>query len=79
LVSAATGQGIEGLLTAVEAVMVQTMKPFKVQLPYKRGDLLSLIYERGQVDSESHLGDGVVLHGRLPARLHAYLQPYLVS
>ncbi len=79
LVSAVTGEGVEDLLTAVETVMVQMMKPFKVLLPYKRGDLLSLIYERGQVDEEEHLAEGVKLHGRLPVRLHAYLQPYLVG
>ncbi len=79
VVSAATGHGMEALLTAVEAVMVQSMKPLQVRLPYKRGDLLSLFYERGQVDSEEHAGDGVVVYGRLPARLIPYFAPYLLT
>jgi len=79
VVSAVTGQGMAELLTAVEAVMVQSMKPLHIRLPYKRGDLLSLLYERGQVDSEDHTADGVEIYGRLPARLIPYFQPYLLA
>ena len=79
VVSAQTGQGMDLLLTAVEAVMVQLMQPLHVRLPYKRGDLLSMLYERGQVDSEKHTGDGVEVYGRLPARLIPYFQPYLLA
>jgi len=78
VVSAQTGQGMDELLTAVEAVMVSTMKPLHVRLPYKRGDLLSLLYERGQVDSEEHSGEGVEVYGRLPGRLIPYFQAYLL-
>jgi GTP-binding protein HflX len=47
-----------------------------VLLPYKRGDLLSMFHERGQVDKEEHGGDGVTVNGRLPARLVPYFEPY---
>lgn len=78
-VSARTGQGIEELLVAIEATMVRYLQPLTVLLPYKRGDLLSLLYERGQVDSEEHNADGVLVHGRLPARLLPYFESYTVS
>jgi len=77
-VSARTGQGIEELLVAIEATMVRYLQPLTVMLPYQRGDLLSLLYERGQVDSEEHNADGVLVHGRLPARLLPYFDSYTV-
>ncbi|MCA9995579.1 MAG: GTPase HflX [Anaerolineales bacterium] len=78
-VSALTGQGIEELLVALEAAMVQALHPLHVLLPYKRGDLMSLFHERGQVDAETHGVDGVEIYGRLPSRLLPYLEPYKVS
>ena len=69
VVSARTGKGMEELLTLIEATMVGLLQPIRVLVPYERGDLLSLFYERGQVDGEEHTGSGVKLFGRLPARL----------
>ncbi|MCP5097948.1 MAG: GTPase HflX [Chloroflexi bacterium] len=75
-VSAHTGQGIDGLLSAVEAAMTRFLYTISVQLPYARGDLRSLFYERGQVDSEESNEDGLVLHGRLPKRLLPYFEKF---
>ncbi|MBP6787605.1 MAG: GTPase HflX [Candidatus Promineofilum sp.] len=69
LVSARTGKGMEELLTLIEATMVGLLQPVRLLIPYERGELLSLFYERGQVDGEEHTGSGVKLFGRLPARL----------
>jgi GTP-binding protein HflX len=79
VVSAVTGQGMDSLLEMVESVMVESMTPVSVQLPYRRGDLVSLFYERGQVEKEAHSGEGVVVNGRLPARLVPYFSEYLLS
>lgn len=78
-VSAKTGSGIPELLVALEAAMVQQLEPLRVLLPYKRGDLVSLFHERGQVDSESHSAEGAELYGRLPARLLPYFEPYRLT
>ncbi|GAB4158815.1 MAG: GTPase HflX [Candidatus Promineifilaceae bacterium] len=75
-VSALTGEGIEELLIAVEAAAEQYMAPLRVRLPYDRGDLLSLFHERGQVESEEHGVDGVILFGRLPRRLQPAFAAY---
>jgi GTP-binding protein HflX len=75
-ISARTGTGIDMLLTAVEAVMERNLESLTVKLPYKRGDLLSLFHERGQVNSEDHLADGVVVTGRLPERLIPYFEAF---
>ena len=79
LVSARTGQGLDELLTFIEATMVGLLEPVHVHLPYERGDLLSLFHERGQVDSETHTGTGVELHGRIPARLRPVFDPFQAS
>jgi GTP-binding protein HflX len=76
LISAKTGQGIDELLITIEAAMVGLLKPIEVRIPYERGDLLSLFYERGQVDQEQHTETGVHLFGRVPARLVPVFEPF---
>ncbi len=78
-VSSVTGAGLDELMVLIEAVMTRYLRPIQVQLPYKRGDLLSLFHERGQVDSTQHTADGTVVYGRLPQRLLPYFEPYKVS
>jgi GTPase len=78
-VSALTGYNVETLLLAIEAVMERYLAPLQVFLPYKRGDLVSLFYDRGQVEEEEHRGDGVYMMGRLPARLRPYFENYLLA
>lgn len=36
-----------------------------------------MMYERGQVDSEEHTQEGVIVYGRLPKRLVPYFEPYM--
>jgi GTP-binding protein HflX len=76
LVSARTGQGIEDLLTTIEAAMIRLMEPIDILLPYERGELLSLLYQRGQVDHEEHTEAGVRLHGRVAPRLVSLFAAY---
>lgn len=78
-VSAKTGAGIDQLLALIEAVMTQLLQPISVLLPYSKGDLRSLFFERGQVDGEEHTPEGVRLHGRLPKRLIPYFAPYQLA
>lgn len=78
-ISALTGEGIEALLMAVEATIEQQLKPVTVKIPYERGDLMSLFHERGQVDSEEHQADGIMIDGRLPERLVPYYDDYQLS
>lgn len=75
-ISALTGSGMTMLLSAVEAKMEQNLSPLKIMLPYQRGDLLSLFHERGQVNSEDHNADGIIVSGRMPDRLIPYFKAY---
>lgn len=74
--SALTGRGMEELLVAVEAVIETQFPPIVVKLPYSRGDLVSMFHERGQVSTETHEADGVLIYGRLPERLQPYFKEY---
>ena len=76
-ISAHTGQGIELLLVAIEAALEQFLQPIAVHLPYERGDLLSLLHERGQVDQEEHGADGITIYARVAPRLLPYFADYL--
>ncbi|MCZ2113870.1 MAG: GTPase HflX [Anaerolineae bacterium] len=76
LISAETGQGVDELLILIEATMVGLLKPIEIHLPYSRGDLLSLIHERGQVDEEKHTESGTHIFGRVPDRLVPIFAPY---
>lgn len=78
-ISALTGYNIDVLLLAVEAVMERHLEPIHVFLPYARGDLMSMFYERGQVRDESHEAKGIRLSGQLPGRLLPYFEPYVVE
>lgn len=77
-VSAHTGEGIADLLVTIEAVMTQFMTEIQIELPYAKGDLRSLFYERGQVDSEESVASGMRINGRIPKRLMPYFEPYFV-
>lgn len=74
--SALTGKGIDELLVAIEAVIETQFPPIVVKLPYSRGDLVSMFHERGQVSTETHEADGVLIYGRLPERLQPYFKEY---
>lgn len=75
-ISALTGQGLEALLLLLETMLEGGLQPISVQLPYQRGDLVSLFHQRGQVLEEVHGSSGVQLSGRLPLRLLAQFEPY---
>ncbi len=77
-VSAVTGEGLDELVIAIEASLMQYLRPLQVLLPYQRGDLLSMLHERGQVDGEEHGADGVKVFARLPERLFPYFEPYMI-
>jgi GTP-binding protein HflX len=76
LVSARTGRGITDLLVAIEAAMVSLLQPIDLLIPYDRGDMLSLLYQRGQVDDETHTTAGVKIRGRVPTRLAPMFEPF---
>jgi GTP-binding protein HflX len=78
-VSARTGQGIEALLARIENVLDANLVRIRVRLPYQQGDLMALMHQQGRVEWEEHGVDGILIEGRVPARMVATLRPYTVE
>ena len=70
-VSAATGQGIEELLSRVEAVMNRNLVTVEALIPYDQGELVNQWHVHGLIQSEKHTSDGVLIRGKLPPHLAA--------
>lgn len=73
IVSAATGEGVDGLRAAVEAALPTPGVHVSALLPYSAGALLSKAREYGQVDSVEYRGDGVMLEAEVDSRLAAQI------
>lgn len=58
LVSAATGEGIDGLIDAIAKAAAAQDAHISVVLPYTRGDLVSLAHERCHIVNEYHDENG---------------------
>jgi GTP-binding protein HflX len=67
--AAQTGFGLQELLAAIESVLAAQRREIDVLVPYDRGDLLHVLHERGAVDREEHLADGVRVRARVPGAL----------
>jgi GTP-binding protein HflX len=78
VVSAKTGEGIDELLSAIEADLPQPATRVDVMLPYARGDLLNQIHTQGDIESLDHEGEGTHVVARVHGHLAAELQPYAV-
>ncbi len=78
-VSAATGQGITHLLGTIEQIFQDHREHMKLLIPYKRGDLTSLLYEQAIVNEENHQAEGVFLDVYVPQHLVHLLTPYQLN
>jgi GTP-binding protein HflX len=78
VVSARTGEGIEGALAAIENDLPRPGVAVHALLPYERGDLLNRMHTAGEVEHLEHTGDGTVVRGRVNEDLAGELEPYLV-
>ncbi|WP_374999533.1 GTPase HflX [Aeromicrobium sp. CTD01-1L150] len=74
LVSARTGEGIDELLSAIEADLPRPAALVDVVVPYARGDLLSQVHEHGEIELIDHMGDGTHVIARVPEDLAHQMQ-----
>ncbi|MGQ9500694.1 MAG: GTPase HflX [Anaerolineae bacterium] len=75
-ISAATGQGIDLLLTRIEEVLNADLVPLRVRLPYQQSQLLALLHEHGHIRREEYGPQGTTVEGLIPARLSAQFRPF---
>jgi len=78
-ISALTGEGIPKLLEVVNRHLYEDYTPVTVRLPYQEGSLIALFHDQGQVERVEQVHGGTVLAGRLPGRLLARYQPFVVK
>lgn len=78
-ISALTGEGIPDLLRRVNEHLYETFTPVMVRLPYQEGGLIAAFHDQGQVERVEQTHQGILIQGRLPGRLLARYQPFLVQ
>ena len=67
--SARTGFGIETLIKAIETSLPRPRVEITATIPFDRGDLISLIHERGEVKSLSYSEAGTRIHAMVDAHI----------
>jgi GTP-binding protein HflX len=76
--SARTGFGMETLIKAIETSLPRPRVEITAVIPFSRGELVSIIHERGEVLSETYSEDGTRIHAMVDAhiakRIHEMLE-----
>ena len=78
VVSARTGEGIAGVLAAIEDDLPRPQVEFDALVPYARGDLVDQIHRLGEITSLEHTADGTRIAGRATEALAGELAAYAV-
>jgi GTP-binding protein HflX len=78
-ISALHGIGITQLLEMVNRYLYEDFSLVTVRLPYQEGSLIALFHDQGQVDMVEQYQGGTLIRGRLPGRLVARFQPFVVK
>ncbi|MCC6144578.1 MAG: GTPase HflX [Candidatus Hydrogenedentes bacterium] len=77
LVSAKTGEGLDGLLELVERHLATTRRRVQLRIPQSEAGLVSRLHQRGRVFSESYEGNDIVLDAELEQQDLATFKEYL--
>ena len=79
-VSARTGAGIDGLVSAITSRLTSTRRVVEALVPYEHADLVALAHRDGTVLKEEHRPDGTYVVAQLEGATAATLEPFaLVS
>jgi GTP-binding protein HflX len=78
VISAATGEGTDELLTAVGDQLRATANLVELLVPYDRGDVVAIVHREGDVLSEQHEDEGTRLQARLDPAGVARVRDFLV-
>ncbi len=68
-ISAVRKTGLEELKERLKSVLEAQLVRVKVEIPYTRGELVSLFHQRGVIESEDHGPEGTKISGLLPVWL----------
>lgn len=76
-ISAKTGEGIPELLEAISNEVLKKFSRIDALIPYTEGRLISLLHEKGKVESIENLEKGMRVKGLVPKQIEAYFKPYI--
>jgi GTP-binding protein HflX len=68
-ISAATGEGVDKLLYAIEKLLEESRRLIDVVVPYSDGSLISQIHRYGQVVSEEYVENGTKVKAYVPVNI----------
>jgi len=77
-VSAKTGEGVDELLRRIAELLPDPSVEFVAVVPYDRGDLVSLLHERGRVLETAYDEAGTRVHALASPEIAALVEPYSV-
>lgn len=77
-ISARSGEGIDELLTVIDALLMKGLVPMKLFLPHPYGSLLSSLYEHGRVLHSAARARGLAVDVAVPSKWQKIFSPYLV-
>jgi GTP-binding protein HflX len=76
-ISARKRIGIDLLLNTIKDQLYETLFPIKIQVPYKRMDLINTMHQNGIVENETHELDSIHIEGKIPIHLLRSYTPFL--
>ncbi len=78
-VSAAKGRNMDGLLSAIEAALVDKLHHVIVRLPYSQGGMVETLHKNAQVKHVEYTGEGIEIETILDDILLGRLRDYVIK
>ncbi|KAK9834031.1 hypothetical protein WJX81_004759 [Elliptochloris bilobata] len=78
-ISAATGEGMDGMLTLLDRYIATLLLPVRCMLPFSQGDLLAELRSSGVVTQLAWTEHGTLVEARVPPTLQGRVAQYAVE
>ncbi len=78
-VSARTGEGIDELQRRIAELLPNPDVELTVVVPYDRGDLVSLLHDRGRIVETTYVEQGTRVHAFAPPEVATLVEPFVVE
>ncbi len=75
-ISAKTGEGVKDLLALVDEKLFQGRVKAHLLIPYKRGDIVSYVHEKGEVEETKHVEEGTMIKVELKSADYKRVKEY---
>jgi GTP-binding protein HflX len=79
LVSAKTREGLGALEKRLEELAAEGAGVVDLLVPHDRYDVIARMHSLGQIHSQEHREDGVLIHGRFPPAQSGFFEPFVVA